>query len=53
MCAGVRWAYDFWKRNLKSGDFKFGSPIINNYSGGKSGAVGLFFSWPKCTLDDV
>jgi hypothetical protein len=50
--ARVRRAYDFWKNNLKSGGFKFGTTIIN-YSGGEPGAVRLFFSWPKCALDEA
>jgi hypothetical protein len=50
--AGVRQVYDFWKDNLKSGGFMFGARIMN-YPVGKSGDVGLFFSWPKCALDEA
>jgi hypothetical protein len=40
---GVLQVYDFWKRNLKPGGFKFNVRIIN-YPGEKPGDVGLFFS---------
>ena len=39
-----------WKANLKPGGFKFEARIIN-YPGGVPGDVGLFFSWPKDTLE--
>src|SRR6185312_6458861 len=48
--AGVRQVHDFWKNNLKAGGFKFAARIIN-YPGGMPGDVGLFFSWPKDTLE--
>ena len=48
--AGVRQVYDFWKQELRPGGFKFGARIIN-YPDGKPGDVGLFFSWPKSTLE--
>jgi hypothetical protein len=47
---GARLVYDFWKEHLKPGGFHFGARIIN-YPGGKPGDVGLFFSWPKTSLD--
>ena len=50
MPRGVRKVYDYWKANLKPGGFEFTGRIIN-YPGGKPGDVGLFFSWPKSTLD--
>lgn len=48
--AGVRQVYDYWRENLKSGGFAFGVRIVN-YPGGKPGDVGVFFSWPKSTLE--
>ena len=42
--------YDYWKDNLKPGGFKFAARIIN-YPGGVPGDVGLFFSWPKSSLE--
>ncbi len=48
--AGVRLVYDYWKENLKPGGFGFSVRIIN-YPGGKPGDVGLFFTWPKSTLE--
>jgi hypothetical protein len=48
---GVLQIYEFWKRNLKPGRFKFSVRIIN-YPGGKPGDVGLFFSWPKSELQE-
>ena len=48
--AGVRLVYDYWKENLKPGGFGFAARIIN-YPGGKPGDVGLFFSWPKSSMD--
>jgi len=48
--AGVRLVHKFWKDNLRSGGFKFEARIIN-YPGGKPGDVGLFFSWPKDSLE--
>jgi hypothetical protein len=47
---GVRLVYDYWKRSLKPGGFKFLVRVIN-YSDGKPGDVGVFFSWPKSALD--
>jgi hypothetical protein len=47
---GVRLVYDYWKTNLKPGGFAFGARIIN-YPGGMPGDVGLFFSWPKSSLE--
>lgn len=49
--AGVRQVYDFWKQQLKPGGFRFEARIIN-YPGGKPGDVGLFFSWPKSSLEE-
>jgi hypothetical protein len=48
--AGARPIYNFWKSNLQPGGFLFSARIIN-YPGGKPGDVGLFFSWPKSTLE--
>jgi hypothetical protein len=48
--AGAHVVYDYWKANLKPGGFKFSARIIN-YKEGRPGNVGLFFSWPKSTLD--
>ena len=48
--AGVHQVYDYWKTNLKPGGFGFGARIIN-YPGGMPGDVGLFFSWPKSSLE--
>jgi hypothetical protein len=50
MPAGVRLVYSYWKDNLKSGGFRFSARIIN-YPGGIPGDVGLFFSWPKSSLE--
>lgn len=43
---GVRVVYEYWKKNMEPGGFKFSARIIN-FPGGKPGDVGLFFSWPK------
>jgi hypothetical protein len=48
--AGVRPVYDYWKENLKPGGFGFAARIIN-YPGGKPGDVGVFFSWPKNSME--
>jgi hypothetical protein len=48
--AGVRLVHKYWKDNLKPGGFKFEARIIN-YPGGVPGDVGLFFSWPKDSLE--
>jgi len=48
--AGVRQVYQYWKDNLKPGGFQFSVRIIS-YPGGKPGDVGLFFAWPKSTLE--
>ena len=48
--SGVHQVFDYWKANLKPGGFKFEARIIN-YPGGMPGDVGLFFSWPKDTLE--
>ena len=48
--AGVHQVHRFWKDNLRAGGFKFEARIIN-YPGGKPGDVGLFFSWPKDSLE--
>ncbi len=48
--AGVRKVFDYWKANLKDGGFKFGARIIN-FPDDKPGDVGLFFSWPKDSLE--
>jgi hypothetical protein len=47
---GVRKVYEYWKDNLKPGGFKFTARIIN-YPGGKPGDVGLFFSWPRSSME--
>ena len=46
----VRPVFDYWKENLKPGGFRFEVRIIN-YPGGMPGDVGVFFSWPKSTLE--
>jgi hypothetical protein len=48
--AGARQVHAFWKEHLKPGGFSFGARIIS-YPDGKPGDVGLFFSWPKSSLD--
>jgi hypothetical protein len=48
--AGARQVYDFWKQNLRPGGFGFGARVIN-YPGGMPGDVGLFFTWPKSTME--
>lgn len=48
--AGVHQVYDYWKTNLEPGGFSFSARIIN-YPGGMPGDVGLFFSWPKSSLE--
>ena len=48
--AGVRKVHKYWRDNLKAGGFKFEARIIN-YPGGVPGDVGLFFSWPKDSLE--
>jgi hypothetical protein len=50
--AGVRLVYDYWKRYLKLGGFKFVVRVIN-YPDGKPGDLGVFFSWPKSALDEA
>jgi hypothetical protein len=50
MPLGVRKVYDFWKANLKPGGFEFSARIIN-YPDGMPGDVGLFFSWPRSTVE--
>ena len=48
--AEARQVHDLWKSNLKAGGFKFEARIIT-YPGGVPGDVGLFFSWPKDSLE--
>jgi hypothetical protein len=48
--AGVHQVYEYWKNNLKPGGFSFSARIIN-YPGGMPGDVGLFFAWPKDSLE--
>jgi hypothetical protein len=48
--AGVHQVYDYWKNNLKPGGFSFSARIIN-YPGGMPGDIGLFFAWPKDSLE--
>jgi hypothetical protein len=48
--AGVRPIYAYWKSELQPGGFHFSARIIN-FPGGEPGENGLFFSWPKDTLD--
>jgi hypothetical protein len=50
MPVGVRQVHDYWKNNLKAGGFKFSARIIN-YPSGMPGDVGLFFSWPKDSIE--
>ncbi len=47
---GARLVYQYWRDNLKPGGFRFSARIIN-YPDGKPGDVGLFFAWPKDTLE--
>ena len=51
MPAGVREVFDFWKTTLKPGGFGFSTRIVN-YPGGKPGDVGLFFTWPKSSMEE-
>ena len=44
------WFTGHWKDNLRAGGFKFEARIIN-YPGGMPGDVGLFFAWPKDSLE--
>ncbi len=48
--AGARKVYDYWKANLQPGGFKFVARIID-FPGGKPGDVGLFFTWPKDSME--
>jgi hypothetical protein len=48
--AGVRQVYNFRKEELKPGGFKFAARVID-FTGGKPGDIGLFFSWPKDNLE--
>jgi hypothetical protein len=48
--AGARPVYDYWKQNLEAGGFKFSARIVS-YVDGKPGDVGLFFSWPKSSME--
>jgi hypothetical protein len=48
--AGARLVHRYWKDNLRAGGFKFEARIIN-YPGGMPGDVGLFFAWPKESLE--
>ena len=48
--AGARLVHGHWKDNLRAGGFKFEARIIN-YPGGMPGDVGLFFAWPKDSLE--
>ncbi len=47
---GVRKVFDYWKANLKPGGFTFSARIIS-YPGGMPGDVGIFFGWPKSSLE--
>jgi len=47
---GVREVYRYWHENLRPGGFQFSARIIN-FPDGKPGDVGLFFAWPKSTLE--
>jgi hypothetical protein len=51
MPRGVHEVYLYWKDHLKPGGFKFSARIIN-YPDGKPGDVGLFFSWPKDSIQE-
>jgi hypothetical protein len=48
--AGVRQVFEYWKTDLKPGGFTFSARIID-YPDGKPGEIGLFFGWPKSSLD--
>ena len=50
MPAGVRKVHGYWKTNLKPGGFGMSARIIN-YPDGKPGDVGLFFTWPKNSVE--
>ena len=43
---GVRVVYDYWKKSMEPGWFKFIARIVN-FPDDKPGDVGLFSSWPK------
>jgi hypothetical protein len=47
---GVRPIFAYWKQNMEAGGFRFTARVIN-YPDGKPGDVGLFFAWPKSTME--
>jgi hypothetical protein len=47
---GARSIYQYWKQNLQPGGFTFTARVIN-FPDGKPGDVGLFFGWPKNTME--
>ena len=48
--AGVAKVFDYWKANLRPGGFSFSARIID-YPGGMPGDVGIFFGWPKSSME--
>jgi hypothetical protein len=47
---GAHTIYQYWKQHLQPGGFTFSARIIS-FPDGKPGDVGLFFSWPKSTME--
>jgi len=50
MPEGAKPLYDFWKRELQGGGFRFIVRIIN-FPDGKPGDVGVFFTWPRNAME--
>ena len=50
MPKGAKPLYDFWRRELKPGGFRFIVRIIN-FPDGKPGDVGVSFTWPRNALE--
>lgn len=50
MPKGARPVYEFWRKELKPGGFRFNVRIIN-FPDGKPGDVGVFFAWPRNALE--
>jgi hypothetical protein len=48
--AGARPVYEYWKSTMRPAGFELSVRIIN-YPGGKPGDVGMFFAWPKSSLE--
>jgi hypothetical protein len=47
---GARPVYEYWKKAMRPAGFHL-SVRITNYPEGKPGDVGMFFSWPKSTME--